>query len=145
MSRDLMEIVIFWCGVAHFGLCLGSLFIPRALNWKKRLLLTDRTEYTENTRKMHGRLDEGSIHDPDQAYFILHLVDVKVDQNTNPFIAQFEIGQQLLLEYIVERVNRLYFYQYLVIDNQVDPKTQVELDVLVNDRKPHLRFYTKSF
>jgi hypothetical protein len=37
MSPDLMEIVIFWCGVAHFGLCLGSLFIPRALNWKMHL------------------------------------------------------------------------------------------------------------
>jgi len=32
-----MTVLIFWCGIAHIILTLGSLIIPRVLNWKKGL------------------------------------------------------------------------------------------------------------
>lgn len=38
MNTVYVEQAIFWCGVCHFALCLGSLFIPRALQWKSHLM-----------------------------------------------------------------------------------------------------------
>jgi len=26
--------LVFWCGLGHFGLCVGSLLIPKLLDWK---------------------------------------------------------------------------------------------------------------
>ena len=37
MEAKLIELAIFCSGIGHFGLCLGSLFIPKALNWETQL------------------------------------------------------------------------------------------------------------
>jgi hypothetical protein len=37
MSIELMESAIFCCGVGHFALCLGSLYVPKALKWEAHL------------------------------------------------------------------------------------------------------------
>jgi hypothetical protein len=37
MNAALMERMLILCGVSHFALCLGSLYIPKALNWKTHL------------------------------------------------------------------------------------------------------------
>ena len=37
MKTILVENALFWCGIAHFGLSLGSLYIPHALRWKTHL------------------------------------------------------------------------------------------------------------
>src|SRR5688572_24494884 len=37
MNAALMETALIWCGIGHFGLCLGSLCVPKALQWKKHL------------------------------------------------------------------------------------------------------------
>jgi hypothetical protein len=37
MNIALMEKLIIWCGISHFALCLGSLYIPKALKWKTHL------------------------------------------------------------------------------------------------------------
>jgi hypothetical protein len=37
LSPDLIQKTITWCGFAHFGLCLASLFIPKALRWNHHL------------------------------------------------------------------------------------------------------------
>jgi len=37
MSEALIQKLIFWSGIGHFALCLGSLFIPRAMEWQKHL------------------------------------------------------------------------------------------------------------
>lgn len=37
MSQAFIERAIFWCGIGHVVLCLGSLYIPKALQWKKHL------------------------------------------------------------------------------------------------------------
>ena len=33
MNSAFMENIIFWSGIAHFALCLGSLYVPIALRW----------------------------------------------------------------------------------------------------------------
>lgn len=33
----LIEGLIFWSGVAHFGICVASLWVPEALRWKEGL------------------------------------------------------------------------------------------------------------
>jgi hypothetical protein len=37
MSEALIEKLIFWAGIGHMGLCIGSLYIPKALRWKTHL------------------------------------------------------------------------------------------------------------
>lgn len=37
MNMNFLEMAIIWCGVGHFALCLGSLFIPRMLQWQRHL------------------------------------------------------------------------------------------------------------
>ncbi|MEJ1240953.1 hypothetical protein WBG78_22595 [Chryseolinea sp. T2] len=37
MDRLLVEKLIFWSGMGHFGLCAASLYVPAALEWKKGL------------------------------------------------------------------------------------------------------------
>jgi hypothetical protein len=37
MNEVLMGNLIFWCGVGHLVLCIGSLYIPLALHWKTHL------------------------------------------------------------------------------------------------------------
>jgi len=37
MDARLIEFAIFYSGIGHFGLCLGSLAIPKALKWKSQL------------------------------------------------------------------------------------------------------------
>jgi len=32
-----MKTGIIWCGIGHFALCLGSLYIPKALKWEIHL------------------------------------------------------------------------------------------------------------
>lgn len=32
-----MEILLNWCGIGHFVLCLGSLYIPKAMKWTTHL------------------------------------------------------------------------------------------------------------
>jgi hypothetical protein len=39
MNIELMEFAIFWCGIGHIVLCLGSLYIPKALNWQAHLAM----------------------------------------------------------------------------------------------------------
>lgn len=33
----LIKMAIFYCGIGHFLLCTGSLFIPKVMQWKKHL------------------------------------------------------------------------------------------------------------
>jgi len=37
MSEALIQKLIFWSGIGHFALCIGSLFIPKAMEWQKHL------------------------------------------------------------------------------------------------------------
>jgi hypothetical protein len=37
MNEALIQQLIFWSGVGHFALSIGSLFIPRVLQWQKHL------------------------------------------------------------------------------------------------------------
>src|SRR5690349_13792814 len=37
MGTDLLAMLLFVCGLGHLGLSLGSLLIPRVLNWKENL------------------------------------------------------------------------------------------------------------
>jgi hypothetical protein len=37
MNEPLIQKLIFWSGIGHFALCLGSLFIPKVLQWQKHL------------------------------------------------------------------------------------------------------------
>jgi hypothetical protein len=37
MNTNLIEMAITWCGIGHFALCLGSLCVPRVLQWQKHL------------------------------------------------------------------------------------------------------------
>jgi hypothetical protein len=37
MEKALIEQLVFWCGIGHVGLCIGSLYIPKALRWEKHL------------------------------------------------------------------------------------------------------------
>lgn len=37
MNAILVTKLIFWCGLGHVALCLGSLLVPAALEWKKHL------------------------------------------------------------------------------------------------------------
>ena len=37
METGVMELAIIWCGICHFALCFGSLYIPKALNWSTHL------------------------------------------------------------------------------------------------------------
>lgn len=37
MEHDLLSETVFLAGIAHFGLCLGSLFVPKALAWNENL------------------------------------------------------------------------------------------------------------
>jgi hypothetical protein len=37
MYQVLIEKLLFWCGIGHIVLCIGSLAIPRALHWNKHL------------------------------------------------------------------------------------------------------------
>lgn len=39
MNTVYVEQAIFWCGVCHIALCLGSLYIPQALQWKAHLTM----------------------------------------------------------------------------------------------------------
>ncbi len=36
-----LENLVFICGIGHFGLCLGSLSIPRAMGWSRYLATLD--------------------------------------------------------------------------------------------------------
>jgi len=38
MNAAYLEKAIFVCGIGHFGLCIGSLYIPKALRWKIHLV-----------------------------------------------------------------------------------------------------------
>ena len=37
MNEPLIQKLIFWSGIGHFALCIGSLFIPKAMEWQKHL------------------------------------------------------------------------------------------------------------
>lgn len=37
MNEALIRKLIFWSGIGHFALCIGSLFIPKVLQWQKHL------------------------------------------------------------------------------------------------------------
>lgn len=37
MKTEIMELGIFWCGIGHIALGIGSLYIPKALNWETHL------------------------------------------------------------------------------------------------------------
>lgn len=37
MSIAILQKLVFWCGIGHFVLCLGSLFVPGALQWRLHL------------------------------------------------------------------------------------------------------------
>ena len=37
MKTEIAELIIFWCGIGHIALCLGSLYIPKALKWQTHL------------------------------------------------------------------------------------------------------------
>lgn len=37
MNTDMIEKAIFWCGIGHLALCLGSLCVPAMLQWPKHL------------------------------------------------------------------------------------------------------------
>lgn len=39
MNAELIENAIVWCGIGHFALGLGSLCIPKVLNWKTNLVV----------------------------------------------------------------------------------------------------------
>ena len=37
MNEPLIQKLIFWSGFGHIALCIGSLYIPKALQWQKHL------------------------------------------------------------------------------------------------------------
>jgi hypothetical protein len=37
LNEVFIKALIFWCGLGHFALCTGSVFIPKALHWNERL------------------------------------------------------------------------------------------------------------
>ncbi|MCD9017110.1 hypothetical protein [Parachryseolinea silvisoli] len=37
MTESLLVKLIFWAGIGHFILCLSSLFVPKALQWREHL------------------------------------------------------------------------------------------------------------
>jgi hypothetical protein len=37
MNMEWMKLAIVWSGIGHFALCLGSLYIPKAMNWRSHL------------------------------------------------------------------------------------------------------------
>lgn len=37
MTPVILNVMIFWCGIGHVVLCLGSLGIPKTLKWKAHL------------------------------------------------------------------------------------------------------------
>jgi hypothetical protein len=37
MDAILIQKLVFWCGIGHFMLCLGSLYVPKALAWSAHL------------------------------------------------------------------------------------------------------------
>lgn len=41
MTPQIIQNLVFWSGIGHFALCLGSTAIPRMLNWKKELAVVN--------------------------------------------------------------------------------------------------------
>jgi hypothetical protein len=37
MNEMVIQKLVFWCGIGHLALCIGSLAIPAALNWRANL------------------------------------------------------------------------------------------------------------
>ena len=37
INEALIQKLIFWSGIGHFALCIGSLYIPKVLQWKTHL------------------------------------------------------------------------------------------------------------
>jgi hypothetical protein len=39
MMREIIQNLVFVAGIAHFGLCIGSVLVPEALRWKQNLMV----------------------------------------------------------------------------------------------------------
>lgn len=51
---------------------------------------------------------------------------------------QFQVGQELSLMKCCQLFNRLYFHDYCVFYQQVDPVAAVQMDAFVSDRELNL-------
>jgi len=62
----------------------------------------------------------------DTGYAVLDERSIEVDQQAKPFVGQPQIGQKLLSVNRGENLDRLDLDDYLILDNQIGPKPDVD-------------------
>lgn len=75
---------------------------------------------------------------------ILKSKNIEVDQESKSFLAQLEIRKQLCLMNWQQSINRLDLDDDLIIDEQVEPIANLQLDVAVDEWNWNLGFYINA-
>ena len=69
---------------------------------------------------------------------------IEVDEEPELAAGQLEVGQQLRFMQRVQSLDRLEFHDHVTLDNQIQPVSDVEVQVTVRDRLRYLTFQRQA-
>jgi hypothetical protein len=93
----------------------------------------------KGNKSKDGRFVRHAIGDALNA--VLNQVVAEVNEETESFVHQPQIGQHLLAVDWIERGDRLHFHDHAVVDDQVGAEAFVEPDSIPCDRNKYLSFH----